>query len=353
MLFRRRGIPERISLRTAGSGVQGRRGLWLGVRCGCLFHERPYLGHFDGKFKHPYASPSTTECNIEQCYSVFLAYYQTSSMLAGATSLNYAFIGGLQYSQAFLIAPLATKVLGRYGIRTCLLSGAILQTLSLIGASFATEIWHLYLSQGLGFAWGVGFILTGTQNVIPQWFTTRRSLANGLAATGTGAGGLLYALVAGQMLQRLGVGWSIRVLGIASGVVNIVCALVMRQNPNSVLPVYHLFNYRLLKESRFLALLGFAFLSMLAEIIILTQIPGYGTSILGLDTTQSSVIGAMVALGQIIGRMMIGQASDMFGRLNVASLVTFLAGLWSVAVWTVASSYAILIFFALCIGAFA
>lgn len=252
-----------------------------------------------------------------------------------------------------MIAPLATKVMGRFGLRTCLVVGAVLQTISLVGASFATHIWHLYLGQGLGFAWGVGFILTGTQNVIPQWFTRRRSLANGLAAAGTGAGGLLYALLAGQMIQQMGVGWSIRVLGITSGAVNIICSLILRTNKGYVQPVYSLFNFELLKKSKFLALLGFAFLSMLAEIIILTQIPGYGVTVLQLNTSQSSIIGAMIALGQILGRAVIGEASDKFGRLNIASLVTFLAGLWTVAVWTVASNYAILIFFSLCIGAFA
>jgi MFS family permease len=66
---------------------------------------------------------------------------------------------------------------------------------------------------------------------------------------------------------------------------------------------------------------------------------------------QASVIGAMVVLRQILGRICIGFLSDKLGRLNVASLVMFLAGLVSVVVWPNASSYGVLIFFSIFIGA--
>ncbi|RTE73717.1 hypothetical protein BHE90_011850 [Fusarium euwallaceae] len=290
---------------------------------------------------------------ISTSYSVFLAHYRQASTLQGASSLHYAFVGGLQFSQAFMISPLATKVMGRFGPRVCLLAGVVLQTSSLLGASFATHIWHLYLEQALGFGWGVGFILIASQNVVPQWFHRRRGLATGLAAVGTGAGGLLYAMVAGQMIQQMGVGWAIRVLAIVSGVVNTACSITVRTRDKVIHPKYSLFNFDLFRQRRYLLLLGFSFFSMLGEIVILTQIPDYGAVVLELEGTQIFVIGAMVALGQILGRSSIGFASDHVGHLNIAALVTFLAGLWSLAVWIPASSYGLLIFFSLFIGAFA
>ncbi|KAJ5720144.1 MFS transporter [Penicillium malachiteum] len=257
---------------------------------------------------------------------IFLTHYMDTDSLAGATTLNYAFIGGLQYSQSFMIAPIALRLMALCGTRTCLLTGVFIQTGSLIGASFATQIWHLYLGQGIGFGWGVGLFLVGTQNNISQWFTFHRSLAAGLAAAGT---------------------------AIISGAVNFISSIMICDRNDQVHAIYKAWSLRYLRDPYYLVLLAFACTSMLGEIIILTQIPNFGSLKLGLSGTQASVIGAMIALGQIVGRICIGFLRDKIGRLNVASLVTFLAGLWSVVVWPQASSYGVLIFFSICIGAFA
>ena len=89
----------------------------------------------------------------------------------------------------------------RYGTRTTLLIGVFLETLSLVGASFATKIWQLFLSQGICFGWGMGFQFVGSVSIIPQWFTKRRSVANGIATGGSGFGGQ-YALMCLAKLIR-------------------------------------------------------------------------------------------------------------------------------------------------------
>ena len=289
----------------------------------------------------------------QKAYSVFLAHYLSAGTLQGSTDLNYAFIGGLQFSMPFLTTPLSVKLLGKIGIKPTMLVGVFLITVSLLGASWATNIWHLYLSQGLGFGWGIGFFFVTGQNVVAQWFTKRRSLASGLAAMGTGCGSLLYSLVAGNMIENLGAGWALRVLAIVAGAVTILATLIIKDRNKEIQPKIMLFDLSLLAKPRFIMLTLFSSFNMLGEIIILTQVPSYGAATLGLSATQSSVIGAMVGLGQVLGRAGIGYLSDVLGRLNMAFLITFLAGLWTLAVWTSASSYGILIFYAVCIGAFA
>lgn len=61
----------------------------------------------------------------------------------------------------------------------------------LLDASFATEIWHLLLSQGVAWGISVSFIFDATAGIIPQWFTKGREFANGLASSETGIGGLI------------------------------------------------------------------------------------------------------------------------------------------------------------------
>lgn len=45
---------------------------------------------------------------INSSYGVFLSYYLANDYYAGATALEFAFVGGLSISQALLVSPIAT-----------------------------------------------------------------------------------------------------------------------------------------------------------------------------------------------------------------------------------------------------
>ena len=95
---------------------------------------------------------------LPRSYGVFLSYYLANDVFPGATSTDYALIGGLSIGAAMIVSPLATYTTGRYGTRTTLLIGVFLETLSLIAASFARATWQLFLSQGACFGLGMGFL---------------------------------------------------------------------------------------------------------------------------------------------------------------------------------------------------
>ncbi|EON61389.1 hypothetical protein W97_00603 [Coniosporium apollinis CBS 100218] len=283
---------------------------------------------------------------LNSSYGVFLAHYLSTSTFPGATPLDFAFVGGLSISQALFVSPLATILTRIYGTRTTLLVGVFLETLSLIGASFATRIWHLFLSQGVCFGWGMGFLFVGSVGIVPQWFSARRSFANGISAAGSGLGGLVYSLATNAMIERIGLAWAFRILGIVAFVVNLVCALLVRDRNKLVGSSQRGFDYRLFRRGEFLLLLGFGFLSMLGYIVLLFSLPNYADSV-GLTAQQGSVVGAILNLGQMLGRPPIGYYSDTLGRINMAVVMTLLSGLFSLFIWTFATGYGVLIFFAL------
>lgn len=231
--------------------------------------------------------------------------------------------------------------------------GVLLECGSLIGASFATDVWQLYLGQGLGFSFGVGFFLVSTQNTVVQWFSKHRSLASGIAVSGTGIGGLAYSLAAGHLIEKVGTGMALRTLAIIAGCTTFVASLLVRDTKGSTPTTLLSFDLKFLRRPPFVALLLFASFNMLGEIIILTQLSTFGQSVLGLDTTQASIIGAMICCGQGLGRIALGYTSDVFGRLNMAAMVSLLAGIWTLIMWPLSGSYGILILYSIIIGAFA
>lgn len=198
----------------------------------------------------------------------------------------------------------------------------------------------------------MGFLFVGTVGIVPQWFTKRRSLANGIATAGSGMGGMVYSLATNAMIVSIGLGWAFRVLGIVAFAVNFTCAILIKDRNKAIGASQLAFDYRLFKKGEYLLMLGWGFFSMLGYVVLLFSLPNYALSV-GLSPQQGSVIGALLNLGQGIGRPIVGMFSDRAGRINIAGLLTLLSGLFCFVIWIFATSYGVLIFFSLLIGSVA
>lgn len=109
------------------------------------------------------------------------------------------------------------------------------------------------------------------------------------------------------------------------------------------------FDYRLFVRPEYNLILGWGFFSMLGYTVLQFSLPDYAQS-LGLTSYESSIIAAVLSLGQAVGRPLVGYFSDSFGRTNMAGLMTFLAGLLSFVCWIFAKSYGSLIICSLLLG---
>lgn len=58
--------------------------------------------------------------------------------------------------------------------RSCLLIGLVINTLAIILSSFATEVTHLILTQGVLYACGGVLIYCPTIVFLDEWFVVRR-----------------------------------------------------------------------------------------------------------------------------------------------------------------------------------
>ena len=99
----------------------------------------------------------------------------------------------------------------------------------LISVSFAHKTWQLYLSQGVSVGVGIGFVYVPSITVLSQWFSKKRSLANGITAAGPGVGGVIFSLVTGKIIEKISVEWSLRITGLTAFRMN--CLAVALDNP--------------------------------------------------------------------------------------------------------------------------
>ncbi|KAL8939944.1 MAG: hypothetical protein Q9211_002506 [Gyalolechia sp. 1 TL-2023] len=283
-------------------------------------------------------------------YSVYLAYYLAHDLYPGSSSLDYAIIGGLNFSIATLVAPIVTIITRIYGPRLPMLMGVVFQTSGYCGASFAYRLWHVYFCQGALIGLGVGFIYIPSIAILSQWFTAKRSLANGISAAGSGIGGLVFSFAVGAMIHNISVSWSLRITGMITGVVNLAAALLIRHRNEIVQPPQRGFDVHLLRRLDVILLLAWAFLSTLGQITLLFSLPDFARSI-DLSVSQGAALSAFVSLGTAIGRPCIGVLSDRFGKIETAGTLTLLCSFTVLAIWLPATSYGVTILFAIFGGA--
>lgn len=252
-------------------------------------------------------------------------------------------------SCALLVAPLATAVTGRFGTRATRNIGAVFQFASLIGASFATKLWQLFLSQALCFGLGMGFLFVGTSGIPAQWFRRKRSLANGITAAGSGFGGLIYSLVTGFMLERIGHRWTFRALGIICLTMIAIAANLLRDRNKAVGSQHQAFQASKFRQPKFDFFVVWGVFSMLGYVVLIFTLADYAQAS-GLSAHQGSIASAMLNLGQCIGRPLTGWASMRLGRMNIAATFTFLTGFFCLVMWTQTTNAAGIYSFAILAG---
>ncbi|KAH8699328.1 major facilitator superfamily domain-containing protein [Phaeosphaeriaceae sp. PMI808] len=240
---------------------------------------------------------------------------------------DFAFIGGFNLSIAMVVAPLATDLARRLGPRPVMAIGIMLESAAYIFASFCSQVWHLYLSQGILVGCGIGFIYIPSLPIISQWFSGKRSLANGISASGSGFGGMFFSWTTGVMLERIGLRWTLRVTGLMTLTANSIAVLLIRHRNHIVKPPQLAFDAKLLQRLDVILLLGWDIMSML----------GY---------TATNIAG-FLNLGTAVGRPVIGIISDRFRRIDTAAVITLVCGLSCVAFWIPSTSYGLTVFFSI------
>ena len=289
---------------------------------------------------------------VAASYGVYISHYLANDYFPGATALDFALIGGLEFGVALIISPLCTILTRELGRLIVMSTGCAMFAGGFIAASFASEIWQLYLSQGVLIGLGLGGIFIPSIQVLPQWFLKKRSLAGGIASAGSGFGGLAFSLGTNAMIEQISLGWALRITGILCLVGNLTATLLVKDRNHVVKPPQLGFATHLLRRYDCLLLFAWCFISLFGYMAVLYSLSNYAVAIAGLTQSQASLLTAILNLGTGIGRPLVGLASDRFGRIEVAACATLLNAILIFAVWIPGISYGVLIFFAIVVGAF-
>ncbi|KAI8359645.1 major facilitator superfamily domain-containing protein [Mortierella sp. GBAus27b] len=284
-------------------------------------------------------------------YGVYLDHFFKAGAFNGAAQTQLSWVGSIGTAAMFLPGPFVAPMTMFLGLRAVVAIGITVASLGFILASFATQLWHLYLTQGLLFGIGGGIVFFCSIAVTAQYFEKRRGLANGIAVAGSGIGGLILAPITRLLIAQVGVQWCQRIIGFC--ILGFMGAIFPFIRPR-VTPVRRgaIFDLSLFKIPSFRWLLLTAFVVTFGYMVPIFLIPTYVTQELHEAASTGANLISLFSGINAVSRIGLGVAADKLGRTNTLFTCCFLAGASVLAIWSVSSNIVILTVFMVFYGLF-
>lgn len=302
---------------------------------------------------------SSWGCNA--AFGVFLSFYLSNSTYPGATKYDYALIAGFPVALGQGMAPFSLILMRVIGIRPTMLLGTAFMLTGFLWASFSTQLWELYVSQGVFVGISISLIANPPTTCIPGWFLKKRAAAMGLVYLGTGLGGLVYGLASNKMLQDDGnANMCYRMLAITCTCSCLIAICLVKERiptkPTGLkskkaifLEFKKFFDGSVIRRPTVLLISMWFNLAIFAYTLMVFTLASYAVA-RGMSQHQGSILTSLLNTGQTIGRPLMGFMGDRFGRVNVTSFLTCILCIYIFAFWIPAHTFVQLIFFSIMIG---
>lgn len=197
--------------------------------------------------------------------------------------------------------------------------------------SLCKQYWQTILAQAICIGIGNGCLFIPSVAILPQYFSTKKALANGLAASGSSLGGVIYPIVFRRLEQQIGFGWATRVIGFISLVTVWFSVLVMKPRvmPKQKRHLTDLAAFREVPYTLFCIAMFFGFLGFYGPVYYIQPYAiGKGITTVSLGFYLLPILNAASIPGRIVPNMI----ADYTGPLNIlvpcATMTGILALVW-------------------------
>ena len=143
-------------------------------------------------------------------FGFFQAYYVNS---LGHSASDVSWIVSMQVFLLSFIGTFSGRVMDAGYYRHTLIGGSVLQLIAVFTTSAAKTYWQIFLAQGLCGGLGHGLLFCPTVSLISTYFSRKRALAMTVVLSGSSTGGIIFPLIAQQLLPKVGFPWTVRVMG--------------------------------------------------------------------------------------------------------------------------------------------
>ncbi|KAH9267473.1 hypothetical protein BASA84_000650 [Batrachochytrium salamandrivorans] len=282
-------------------------------------------------------------------FGVFQQAYTEVPEFAGSSAVAIAFIGSLGSAGLPLFSIMAGRLADKYTPCIVCSCGALIVLASLVIASFATEIWHLFIAQGFLLGMGASLTYIPGISIVSDWFIKRRGVAVGIAAAGAGAGGLILGPLLRALISKVGWRWTLRLIGVGGGGILLISAYLLVKRTNTKKnPTIDLSWF---KDKIFLLLYFSSMVSSFAYFVPFFFIPTYSIQH-GLTREQGALLVGILNGASGVGRIVLGFVADYIGATNAITMCATVATLLVFGLWPVATTFSTILTFVLLFGFF-
>ena len=246
-------------------------------------------------------------------------------------------LSGLPYMTALAFYAIFMLITGRFldksNPRLFLIGGSLLVSLGYILSSFAPDVYVLTITYGIISGAGVGIVYGAPLAVVARWFPEKQGVAVGLVLIGFGLSPLVTAPVANYLVGNFGVMTTFLIIGISFGVLIPLLSLpfkypterdrqVLKEKSASTNSAAEIQTSKMVKTKNFKGLyLNFIIGSMVGLMLIgLTN--NVGVELIRLSTTDATLLLAMFAIFNGIGRPLFGWFTDKLS-IKKAMLISY------------------------------
>ncbi|KII88757.1 hypothetical protein PLICRDRAFT_176302 [Plicaturopsis crispa FD-325 SS-3] len=283
-------------------------------------------------------------------FGVYQEYYQTHQ-LAAYTPSDISWIGSVQLAMIFWGGLPMGKLFDMGYMRPIMLVGSIWTVFCLMMTSLATTYWEILLAQGFGLGLGLGMLFIPAISCISHFFRAKRSLANGLLASGSSLGGIVFPIMLNNMIANPNIGfeWAVRATGflVLALLIGANLLLKTRLPPHKVGPIIDFSVFKDVNYSIFVVGSWFILFGLYLPFFYLQEY----AIIKGVDQGLAFYTLAILNAASVFGRTIPNYLADKWGTLNILFLACLVSGVL-IFVFLVLQSAASFIVFAIFFGFF-
>ena len=141
-------------------------------------------------------------------------------------------------------------------------------------------------SGSLGFV--LGFSFYPTLSAISTYFLKHRSIATGIALSGSGIGGVAWPIIYQRLFPRIGFGWTVRATGFITMALCAVAIFTVSSNIKAKKKSMGWLETRFFRDSTFMLVVMAGILTCLGACQRIMRAPARGLTKLGQDSTSRS-----------------------------------------------------------------
>ncbi len=146
------------------------------------------------------------------------------------SAISLSFVGTLSIALCVSLGLASVRLSQLIGARYSMLLGVLLMSFGILCSSFTVDnLGGLFVAPGIAFGLGCSLTYTMSNNLPVQWFSSKLGTANGLVKLGGGLGATIMAVAVQALIDRVGIPWTLRILGLVSLASGVPAALLVRE----------------------------------------------------------------------------------------------------------------------------